>query len=142
MFIGKYYHTLESQGRVSLPKKIREQADTWVITRGLDGGLFLYPQSSYESEISKLEFASVTKKTNRDLVRLFSNEAVEVSPDKQGRIALPEYLIAFASLTKDVVVVGSISKVEIWDMKRYHTYAGGLETQAEEIAEKYDTQQN
>lgn len=140
MFIGKYYHTLESQGRVSLPKKIRDQSATWVVTRGLDGGLFLYPLDSYESEISKLESASVTKKTNRDLVRIFSNEAAEVSPDKQGRIALPEYLITFAGLNKDIVVVGSISKVELWDRKRYHAYAAELETQAEEIAEKYDTE--
>jgi len=138
MFIGKYYHTLESQGRVSLPKKMRDQAKTWVITRGLDGGLFIYPEETYLIEISKLQQASMTKKTHRDLVRLFSNEAVEVSPDKQGRIALPEYLIEFANLSKEVVLVGSVSKIEVWDRERYHFYSSELENQAEEISEKYE----
>ena len=119
---------------------MRDQSDTWVVTRGLDGGLFLYPLNAFESEISKLQESSVTKKNNRDLVRIFSNEAVEVSPDKQGRVALPDYLIEFAGLGKDIVVVGSISKVELWDMKRYHAYAAELENQAEEIAEKYDAE--
>lgn len=135
MFLGKYYHVLEANGRISLPKAFRDQTKSWVVTRGLDGGLFLFDTTTFATELRELQERTLTHKQHRDFARLMANEASEVTPDKNGRIQLPEYLTTFAQLTKNLVVVGSLKYVEIWDRERYHTYVAQLEPQAEAIAE-------
>lgn len=135
MFLGKYYHVLEANKRISLPKAFREQTSSWVVTRGLDGGLFLFDTKTFALELRQLRERTLTHKQNRDFARLMANEASEVTPDKNGRIQLPEYLTAFGGMTKDIVIVGSINYVEIWDRERYHAYVAQLEPQAEAIAE-------
>lgn len=141
MFIGRYYHTLEKNGRLALPKSFREKTENWVVTRGLDGGLFLFPKPNFENQILELTERTFTKKRNRDFVRLMVNSAQEVSPDSLGRVLLPEYLINLAQLSKKVVVVGSYHYLEIWDQKQYHSYLDMLEPQAEQLAESLDVGQ-
>lgn len=136
MFIGKYYHTIEEKGRVSLPKTFRELEKQWVITRGLDGGLFLFPQKNFQEQVQTLNQLGFTKKAHRDFVRLLTNDAESVEADSQGRLTIPEYLRAAAQLTKQVVIVGSFERVEIWDMEKYHAYLEGIAGQAEAIAEQ------
>lgn len=139
MYIGRYYHQIEEKGRVSLPKKFREQgSEAFIVTRGLDGGLFLYPQVTWEETINKLSEKTETKKMHRDYVRLMTNDAQEVEVDKLGRINLPDYLRKFAHLQKDVVIIGSYSKIEIWDVTLYHNYIEQLEKNAENIAENIE----
>ncbi|HCC84966.1 MAG TPA: division/cell wall cluster transcriptional repressor MraZ [Candidatus Pacebacteria bacterium] len=135
MFIGKYYHRLETQNRISLPKKFREINETWIVTRGLDGCLFLFQPADFKSQLTEIANRSLTKKTNRDLVRIMTHEAVELTSDPAGRIHLPEYLTKLAHLTDDVVVVGSLHHLELWDLTIYHAYVDQLENQAEAIAE-------
>lgn len=138
MLLGKYYHTLEANGRISLPKSFRAAHPSWIVTRGLDGGLFLIGEEDFQLELEKLTERSLTKKRNRDFIRLLTNEARQVIPDATGRVQLPEYLIQFAGLQKDVVIVGSLNKVEIWDRDRYHTYLATVEPEAESIAESLE----
>ena len=140
MFIGRYYHTVEEKGRVSLPKTFREQEKQWVITRGLDGGVFLFPQQSYVQQVQALSKLGFTKKAHRDFVRLLTNDAEQVEVDRLGRITVPEHLRATAQLTKQVVIVGSFERVEIWDVTKYHTYIDSIADQAEEIAEQIEEQ--
>ena len=135
MFIGRYYHTLEENGRVSLPKDFRDIETEWVVTRGLDGGLFLYRAQDFQEELQKLTERTFTRKAHRDFVRLMANDARAISADQNGRVSLPEYLIEFAKLQKQVVVVGSYSRVELWDRDLYHQYLEKIETEAETIAE-------
>lgn len=136
MFIGTYYHTIEEKGRVSLPKKFREESQNWIITRGLDGGLFLFFKNTFIAEMEKLQSRSFTQRANRDFIRLMTNEAQEVEVDDNGRIQIPEFLRAAAQLTKDVVIIGSFQRVEIWDVQKYHSYIDQISPQAEEIAEQ------
>jgi MraZ protein len=136
MFIGKYYHTIEEKGRVSLPKSFRELEKQWVITRGLDGGLFLFPAKSFQQQVQTLNQLGFTKKAHRDFVRLLTNDAESLEADTQGRITIPEYLRAAAQLTKQVVIVGSFERVEIWDVDTYHAYLDTIAQNAEEIAEQ------
>lgn len=138
MFIGRYYHTIEEQGRVSLPKKFRESGDHWVVTRGLDGGLFVFLKNTFLTEIEKLSAQSFTKKAHRDFIRLMTNEAQEVEIDTNGRLLIPDYLRATAQLVKNVVVVGSFQRIEIWDVEKYHAYIDTVEKHAEDIAEKVE----
>lgn len=134
MLIGKYYHKLEPNGRVMIPKDFR-QAEAFVVTRGLDGSLFLFQAEEFEKEIEKFSARSFTKKINRDFIRLMTNEAQKIAPDKNGRVQLPAYLIASAGFDKDLVFVGSMNRIEIWDQQKYHQYLDKIEAQAEEIAE-------
>ncbi len=135
MLIGKYYHHLEAKGRLSLPAKFRSVSKNWIVTRGLDGCLFLLQESNFKKELEKIAESSLTKKANRDLLRLMTNEAQELSSDDNGRVNLPDYLIDFAHLVKNVVVVGSLNHIEVWDQERYHNYIDQIEGRAEEIAE-------
>lgn len=135
MFIGKYYHALEENNRISLPKKFRDIETDWVVTRGLDGGLFLFRAANFNQELKKLSQRTFTKKAHRDFIRLMTNEAQEVSADSNGRVSLPEYLIKFAQLKKDLVIVGSYERIEIWDRNTYHQYLAQIESDAEKIAE-------
>jgi len=139
MFIGTYYHTLEEQGRVSLPKTFREITKDWVVTRGLDGGLFVFPAESFQERLRKVTETHIfTKKAHRDFVRLMTNEAQTISTDQNGRVNLPNYLIEFSKLKKDLVVVGSLDYVEIWERDSYHQYVDGLEKNAASIAESLE----
>lgn len=139
MFIGTYYHTLEANGRVSLPKSFRDQAKTWVVTRGLDGGLFLFPAAQFQQRLQNISVNhTFTKKAHRDFVRLMTNEAQRVQADNNGRVNLPNYLIEFASLRKNLVVIGSLEYVEIWERSTYHKYVDSLEKNAQQIAEKVE----
>ncbi len=136
MFIGTYYHTIEEKGRVSLPKKFRAETESWIITRGLDGGLFLFFKNTFIAEMEKLQNKAFTKQANRDFIRLMTNEAQEVEVDPNGRIQIPEYLRATAQLTKNVVITGSFERIEIWDVEKYHSYIDQISQHAEEIAEQ------
>lgn len=138
MFIGRYYHRLEDKGRVSLPKAFREAGSDWIITRGLDGGLFLFKPETFEKQVQELSERTFTKKRHRDFVRYLVNDARQVSVDKQGRVLLPDYLTQFAKLTKEVVIVGSYQYIEIWDQATYHAYLDTLEESAEQLAEEIE----
>ncbi|MBU0576749.1 division/cell wall cluster transcriptional repressor MraZ [Patescibacteria group bacterium] len=140
MFIGRYYHTLEENRRLSLPKNFRKIETNWIITRGLDGGLFLFRAVNFKEELKKLSQRTFTKKAHRDFIRLMANDAKELLADDNGRVSLPEYLTEFAKLKKQVVIVGSYSKVEIWDRDQYHHYLEKIQAQAEKIAEGLNDQ--
>ena len=138
MFIGKYYYKLQANNRLSLPKDIRKNQKTWVVTRGLDGCLFVFKAETFEQELQQLAARSFTKKAHRDLIRIMSNEAKEVTVDSSGRVHLPEYLTQFAQLQESVVIVGSFNRIEIWDQEKYHQYANQLEQEADSIAESVE----
>lgn len=138
MFIGKYYYKLQANNRISLPKEFRSDVNKWVVTRGLDGCLFIFKADKFQEELEQLASQSFTKKAHRDLIRIMSNEAKEVETDLNGRVHLPEYLIKFANLEEQIVIVGSFNRVEIWDQDQYHQYISQLENQAETIAESIE----
>ena len=136
MFIGKYYYKLQANGRISLPKGFRDESEDWVVTRGLDGCLFIFKADRFQEELGQLADRSFTKKAHRDLTRIMTNEAQEIKADDNGRVHLPKYLINFAELKQEIVIVGSYNRIEVWDQESYHQYVDQLEAQAEEIAEQ------
>jgi mraZ protein len=119
MFMGQYGHNIDSKGRTIIPSKYREGlGDTFVITRGLDGCLFLYPMPEWEKFVDKLQQLPSSQKT-RKIQRQFLSKAMEVSLDKQGRILVPKMLRASAGLEKEVVFAGMMNRVEVWDKERF-----------------------
>ena len=135
MFMGEYNHTIDTKGRLIIPSKFREAlGDGFVVTKGLDGCLFVYDNAEWTAFEEKLKALPMTNKESRKFVRFFLAGAAEVEVDKQGRILLPPVLREYANLTKDVVLVGVLSRVEIWDKDRWqeNTYD---EDEMDEIAE-------
>jgi len=137
MFIGRYQHHLEEKGRLSIPKKFRSQlADGSILSKGLDGCLFLYPKGSWEALIGKVSSLPLTQADARSFTRSLAHSAEEVEIDRLGRILIPEFLRSEAGISGDCIVAGALDRVEIWDAKKYSQYAGQINSRLEEIAEK------
>lgn len=116
MFIGEYSHTIDSKGRLIVPSKFREQlGDEFVVTKGFEGCLYVYENSEWNSFGEKLHALSITDPNARTITRFFLTGASACEVDKQGRILIPAVLREFANLTKNVVLAGNGSRIEIWD---------------------------
>jgi len=134
MFIGRYYHTLESKGRLAIPKSFRSQLKSGgVITRGLDGCLFLFPVSSWKKLSDKLASLPLTSQAARNFTRLLVQQAAPLELDSQGRTLIPEHLRHLANLTKKIVVAGALTRIEIWDQPSYHSHLKKLEQSSSQI---------
>jgi MraZ protein len=120
MFMGEYSHSVDAKGRMIMPAKFREQlGDTFVVTKGVDGCLYVYSQEEWERIEAKFREVNLTTKDARKFMRFFFAGAATCEVDKQGRILIPGVLREFAGLDKDVVLVGVLTKIEIWDKERY-----------------------
>ncbi|MBO5093766.1 MAG: division/cell wall cluster transcriptional repressor MraZ [Lachnospiraceae bacterium] len=120
MFMGEYNHTIDTKGRVIVPSKFRETlGEEFVVTKGLDGCLFVYDNNEWAVFEEKLKSLPITNKDARAFVRFFLAGAASVEVDKQGRILLPGSLRDFAELKKDIVLIGVGSRIEIWSKERW-----------------------
>ena len=120
MFMGEYNHTVDTKGRLIVPSKFREQlGDEFVVTKGLDGCLFVYSKSEWENIEEKFRNVPLTTKDPRKFARFFFAGAASCEVDKQGRILLPVVLREYAGIEKDVVSVGVFNRVEIWDKDKW-----------------------
>lgn len=138
MLMGEYNHSLDAKGRIIIPAKLREQlGDSFVVTKGLDGCLFIFPNAEWEKLVNKIQALPLTNTNARKFSRYFLAGASEVEVDKQGRALLPGPLREDARLDKDVVLCGVGNRVEIWsreawsDVSRYEN----VEELAENMAE-------
>jgi MraZ protein len=136
MFIGEYQHTIDAKGRLAIPAKFKAKLIKGaVVTRGLDNCLFLYPQEEWKALASRLAKLPISKANTRAFARLMLAGAMDVVPDKQGRIVLPDYLRKYAGITKNVVIAGLYNRLEIWDEEKWETYKKGTEKTSVDIAE-------
>ncbi|MCR5824736.1 MAG: division/cell wall cluster transcriptional repressor MraZ [Lachnospiraceae bacterium] len=121
MFMGEYEHGLDEKGRIIVPTKFREAlGEHFVLTLGTDGCLFIYPTKEWEQFVEKLKSLPGTKEA-RQMQRYFMAGAVECESDKQGRVMIPAKLREHAGITKDVVSVGVVNKIEIWSKERWES---------------------
>ena len=138
MFMGEYNHTIDAKGRLIIPSKFRETlGDEFVVTKGLDGCLFVYDNKEWSAFEEKLKSLPLTNKDARQFVRFFLAGATLAEVDKQGRILIPAVLRDFAALEKEVVLIGVASRVEIWSKERWENEASydDVEEIAEHMAE-------
>lgn len=134
MFVGTYYHQLDEKNRVSVPASFRENLTSGsIITKGLDGCLFIFTSESWNKLVEKLNSLPLTSKPARDFLRLLTYNASPLDTDKLGRTHLPENLIKLAGIAKEVVFAGALTRVEIWDKSTYHTYVDGLSASESEL---------
>lgn len=120
MFMGEYNHTIDTKGRLIMPSKFRESlGDEFVVTKGLDGCLFVYPEAEWRAFEEKLRTLPLTNKDARKFSRFFLAGAAACEVDKQGRVLVPTVLREFAELEKEVVLVGVLSRIEIWSKSKW-----------------------
>ena len=120
MFMGEYNHSIDQKGRLIVPSKFREQlGNEFVVTKGLDGCLFVYSNEEWQRIEEKFREIPLTTKDARKFSRFFFAGAATCEVDKQGRILLPSNLREYAAIEKEVVSVGFLSRVEIWSKDRW-----------------------
>ncbi|MEE1312522.1 MAG: division/cell wall cluster transcriptional repressor MraZ [Lachnospiraceae bacterium] len=121
MFMSEYRHTIDTKGRLIIPAKFREElGENFVLTRGLDGCLFVFTETEWSIFENKLRQLPVTfNKEARQYVRFFTTGASTIQLDKQGRILIPQTLREFADIKKEAVIAGNLNKLEIWSKERW-----------------------
>ncbi len=126
MFLGEYDHALDERGRITLPRKIRQElegeADV-ILARGFDTCIFGFDRSSWEREAGKHLETPVTDEKGSSLRRYLFSGAQKEELDKLGRILLPAQLKEYASISRNVAIIGAGDHFEIWDKERWTTYA-------------------
>ena len=139
MFMGEYNHTIDAKGRLIIPSKFRELlGEEFVLTKGLDGCLSIYPMDEWEAFEMKLRALPLTNKNARDFVRFFLSGATECEMDKQGRFLVSANLREYATMDKEVVVIGVGTRIEIWNKEKWQEHNRIENLSADEIAEKMD----
>jgi MraZ protein len=141
IFYGEYTHAMDRKGRLILPSRIREAAvkksiERFFVTRGLDKCLFMFAEDEWRLQEDKFRQMPITNQQSRVFNRLYFSGAIDVVPDKQGRILLPQYLKDYAEMKKDVVVVGVSNRVEIWSAEQWREFYGSWRQSFEDIAER------
>ena len=120
MFMGEYNHTIDTKGRLIIPSKFRELlGEQFVVTRGLDGCLFLFPMDEWHAYEEKLKKLPMADKNARAFSRFFTAGATLLDIDKQGRALIPATLREFAKIDKEVILAGLLNRIELWDKARY-----------------------
>ncbi|CAH0119565.1 Transcriptional regulator MraZ [Paenibacillus sp. CECT 9249] len=137
MFMGEYQHSIDDKGRMIVPAKFREPlGSSFVLTRGLDQCLFVYPKEEWALLEQKLKALPLMKSDARAFTRFFFSGATECEWDKQGRVNIPANLRQYAKLDKECVVIGVSNRVEIWSKDIWENYFEQSEEAFNEIAEK------
>ena len=134
MLIGEYEHSLDTKGRMIMPAKLRQDiGEKFIITKGLDGCLFVFSQNEWLNFEEKLKALPLSDKNARNFVRFFLSGATECEIDKQGRFLIPSNLRISAGLVKETVVIGVGTRLEIWNKETWEKC--DKEISADEIAE-------
>jgi MraZ protein len=137
MFFGTYTPKLDEKGRLFLPAKFRDQlTEGLVVTRGQDRCLNVWSMEEFGRLTERLQRAPITNKGARDYIRMLFAVASQETPDKQGRINIPAPLRTYASLNKEVKVIGAMNRVEIWDPTAWEEYTAEEEQKFSEISEE------
>lgn len=135
--MGEFQHSIDEKGRLTLPARFRDGlGERFVITKGLDNCLFVYPMDEWANLEQKLRALPFTNGDARAFVRFFLSGAAECEFDRQGRILLPANLREYGRLEKDAVIIGVSSRVEIWAKEAWEAYSQKAQINYEGLAEK------
>ena len=135
MFKGRFYHTLDAKSRTIVPVKLREELGaSFVVTVGLEGCLYIFPNDEWERFVTELQKLPGNREA-RDLRRSFMSNACDCEPDSQGRFLIPADLCDRAGLQKELVFVGNINKIELWNKEAFEKSTEGLNNM-EDLADK------
>jgi MraZ protein len=123
MFIGEYQHAVDNKNRMIIPSKFRDSlGDGFVLTKGLDGCLYAYTMEEWKVMEEKLKKLPLTNKDARAFVRFFFSGANEIDIDKQGRALIPQNLLEYAGIKKEIISIGVSTRIEIWGKEKWEDY--------------------
>jgi MraZ protein len=136
MFMGEYRHNLDAKGRIIIPSRFREELGRIIIlTRGLDGCIFVYTRDQWQSLLENLARLPSTKKEARQYVHFLTAKAAECEIDNQGRVLIPASLAEEVKIEKECVVLGINDHVEIWSKPLWDSYYDAASASIEDVAE-------
>ena len=139
MLIGEYDHSLASKGRLIMPAKLREDmGEKFIITTGLDGCLFGFSMEEWKKFEDKLKTLPITNKNARNFVRFFLSGATECELDKQGRFLIVGKLRENAKLEKDVTIIGTGTRIEIWNKEKWQEHISEENLSIEDIEQNME----
>lgn len=128
MFLGEYTHTIDDKGRLTIPAKFRgDLAAGLVVTRGFDRNLMVYPMDEWQKLALDIMEQPLADTRIRDFRRRVFSGAVDLEPDRQGRILVPPYLREFGAIETDVVIVGMYNYIEIWSTAAWESVRNDIE---------------
>ena len=138
-FRGSYTHSIDHKGRVSIPARFRrllsgEAGETFVILRGLDACVWLYPSDEFKKLEERLRARSFSDETNRRFQRMLLLDSRDETLDAQGRVAIPPRLLTHAELKHEVLLTGVLDHIEIWNPEIFERYMAASPRSYEEIA--------
>lgn len=137
--MGEYVHLMDKKGRVNIPARLREElGDNFVVTRGMDNCLFIYPAREWAILAAKLRNLPSNKPEVRAFLRLFFSGAAEVELDRQGRVLIPLPLREHASLQKEVIFIGVSNRAELWSKEKWKEYSKEPDRSFEVATEKME----
>ena len=140
MFMGEYHQKIDEKGRLTIPAKLRnELGDNFIVTRGLDGCLFIYKKENWEKIINNYQTLPNIKEA-RNFMRFFMSGATNLEFDKQGRINISSPLIKYAELTKETVIIGVGDRLEIWSNDKWNNFINENEEDFSKQADKLFSQ--
>lgn len=135
MFIGEYHHSLDNKGRIIIPSKLREDlGNNFITTRGLEGCLYIYPETNWNLIINKYKKLPDTK-DKRYFMRIFLSGASASELDQQGRVNIPSPLIDYAKLEKDCLIIGVDDHLEIWSQTEWENFISNNEEKFSDLAD-------
>ncbi|NOY55024.1 MAG: division/cell wall cluster transcriptional repressor MraZ [Actinobacteria bacterium] len=138
MFLGEHRHTLDPKGRVVLPAEFRaELADGCVVTKGQERCLYIFPLDRWAEEVERLNRLPRTNRKVRAYTRSVFAGAKKDTPDRQGRIMLPERLREYAALNREAVVVGVADRIEIWNQESWEQLSSEADNYYADIEEEF-----
>lgn len=138
---GEYECRLDSKGRFALPSGLKkqlpdDQQKEFVLNRGLDECLVLYPVKIWEGELAKIHSKNQYVAKNRAFARMFMNGATPLELDGSNRVLIPKRLAAHAKINQDIVVVAAFDRIEIWDKATYEGWLGSGQYDMEALSEE------
>jgi len=140
VFRGRFEHTIDEKGRLSIPSKFREllsaRGENELVLTDFDSCLTAYPKDEWRVLEEKMKQLSMIQKDVRNFLRLFYSSATEVPLDPQGRILIPPQMRERARLDREVVLLGLLNKIEIWDKESWEDFMARSAGTFEEVASK------
>ena len=136
-FFGTYTPKLDDKARLFLPAKFRPRLeDGVVLTRGQDNCIYGWTPESFDVFTDRVRDTPFTNRQVRNFVRMLFSGASSETPDRQGRISIPAVLREWARLERDVVVVGAMDRIEIWDATRWQEFSDANEEPFSEMSDE------
>ncbi len=138
MFYGEFQHTVDPKGRLIIPAAFRDELKSkFMITKGLEGCLFIFSMPRWDSLVDKIETLPLSNTKAREFTRFFFSSAALCELDSHSRILVPQELRNHAALEKDVTIVGVGNRVEVWNKDRWKQYMEGESLSPESLSDTF-----